>query len=120
MQTIRDAAGAVSVAATTFVGRISASETTKGSIRQRVAQRFPLSWNSNDPVMVSAPQLVAFFNAKPKLSNSALYNQVMSPLWIIRVYDVDRRLRGPGAKAPMFIMLFSVVFRRSISIIRII
>jgi putative MATE family efflux protein len=111
---------AVSVAATTFVGQnigIGDDERVKSGIRVAQLLSFVSLGIAMIPVMVFAPQLVAFFNAKPEVVElGTLIIRVMSPCYlIICVYDVlIGVMRGAGdAKAPMFIMLFSfVVFRQ--------
>lgn len=69
------------------------------------------------PVMVFAPQLVAFFNDKPEVVEyGALLLRLISPFYLVccinQIYA--GALRGAGdTKVPMFIMLGSfVVFRQ--------
>lgn len=111
---------AVGVAATTFVGQnigVGDDERVKAGIRTAQFLSFVSLGISMIPVMLFAPQLVAFFNPKPEVIElGALIIRVMSPCYfIICVYDVlVGVMRGAGdAKTPMFIMLFSfVVFRQ--------
>ncbi|NLZ36600.1 MAG: MATE family efflux transporter [Clostridiales bacterium] len=112
---------AVSVAATTFAGQnigVGDDERVKNGIKIAHRLSFVLLGISMLPVMLFAPQLVAFFNAKAEVvALGALIIRVMSPCYfIICVYDVlIGVMRGAGeTKAPMFIMLFSFVIFRQI------
>ena len=111
----------IALATTTFVGQnigrgmvTRARQGVSSAIRISSAITLVLSV----PVMIFAPQLVAFFNAKPEVI--AAGTQIlhwMTPFYVLTCSAnvMNSGLRGAGnSKTPMFITIFSYVIFRQI------
>ena len=111
----------ISLASTTFVGQNLGSNQPERA-RKGVSISLRLALASTAilcvPVVIFAPQIVAFFNSKPQVVEyGALLLRWLSPFYLLCVFNqiYSGALRGAGdSKAPMVIMLLSfVAFRQA-------
>ncbi len=111
----------ISLAATTFVGQnLGKNLIDRAKKGVRVATLLAVASTALllIPVLVFAPQIVAFFNSKPEVINyGTLLLRWISPFYILcclnQIYS--SALRGAGnTRAPMFIMLASFVAFRQV------
>ena len=112
---------AISLAATTFVGQnlgIAQLDRAKKGIRISLLITVVSTVVLTLPIVIFAPQLVAFFNAKPEVVEyGTLLLRLMSPFYLACCLDMifASGLRGSGnTVTPMIIMISSyVVFRQA-------
>lgn len=111
----------ISLASTTFVGQNLGSNQPERA-RKGVSISLRLALASTAilcvPVVIFAPQIVAFFNDKPQVVEyGASLLRWLSPFYLLCVFNqiYSGALRGAGdSKAPMVIMLLSfVAFRQA-------
>ena len=111
----------ISLASTTFVGQNLGSNQPERA-RQGVGISIRMALASTAilcvPVVIFAPEIVAFFNDKPEVVEyGALLLRWLSPFYLLCCYNqiYSGALRGAGnTKAPMVIMLLSfVAFRQA-------
>ena len=111
----------ISLASTTFVGQNLGSNQSERA-RQGVSISIRLALAATAilcvPVVIFAPEIVAFFNDKPEVVEyGALLLRWLSPFYLLCCYNqiYSGALRGAGnTKAPMIIMLLSfVAFRQA-------
>lgn len=111
----------ISLASTTFVGQNLGSNQPERA-RQGVSISIRLALAATAilcvPVVIFAPEIVAFFNNKPEVVEyGALLLRWLSPFYLLCCYNqiYSGALRGAGnTKAPMVIMLLSfVAFRQA-------
>ena len=110
----------ISLASTTFVGQ-NLGKNQVSRARKGVSISVTMAVSATAvlliPVMIFAPQIVAFFNDKPEvISYGTLLLRWISPFYILCSFNqiYSGALRGAGnTKAPMIIMLISfVAFRQ--------
>ena len=110
----------IALASTTFVGQNLGCNQVERA-RKGVSQAMMLSISSTIilmiPIMIFAPQIVAFFNSKEEVVYyGALLLRWISPFYVLCCFNqvYSGALRGAGnSKAPMIIMLISfVAFRQ--------
>ncbi|MGN0985100.1 MAG: MATE family efflux transporter [Candidatus Enterenecus sp.] len=110
----------LALAGTTFVGQNLGSgqpERARKGVRTAVAMAMVCTVVLMAPVLIFAPQLVAFFNSKPEVVEyGTLLQRLLSPFYVLCCVNqvLAGALRGAGnSRAPMIIMLSSfVVFRQ--------
>ena len=111
----------ISLATTTFVGQNLGKNQVQRA-RQGVTQSVILAMTATAimmiPVLVFAPNIVAFLNNKPEvIANGTLFLRVLTPFYIICCFNqvYASALRGAGnSRDCMFIMLGSfVLFRQA-------
>ena len=110
----------IALASTTFVGQNLGCNQVERA-RKGVGRALLLSVSATlilmGPVLVFAPQIVAFFNSKPEVVEyGSLLLRWITPFYVLCCFNqvLSGALRGAGdSKAPMVIMLASfVVFRQ--------
>ena len=110
----------IALASTTFVGQNLGSNQVERA-KKGVTRALLLAVTSTlilmVPVLIFAPQIVAFFNSKPEVVEyGSMLLRWMTPFYVLCCFDqiYSGALRGAGnSKAPMIIMLSSfVVFRQ--------
>ena len=110
----------IALASTTFVGQNLGCNQVERA-RKGVSRAVMLAISSTVilmiPVLIFAPQIVAFFNSKPEVVEyGSLLLRWMTPFYVLCCFNqvLSGALRGAGnSKAPMVIMLSSfVVFRQ--------
>lgn len=111
----------LSLASTTFVGQNLGSRLTeraKTGVSTAVRMALLITSVIAVPVVIFAPQLTAFFNAKPEVIHyGTLMLRIISPFIVICCFHniYAGALRGSGnSRTPMIIMLFSFVFFRQL------
>ena len=110
----------ISLASTTFVGQNLGKnqvERAKKGVRQSLLIAMASTFIMMIPVLIFAPQIVAFFNKKEEVVHyGSMLLLWLSPFYILCCFNqiYSGALRGAGnSKAPMVIMLASfVVFRQ--------
>lgn len=110
----------IALAATTFVGQNLGSgkvERAKRGVTHSIALAVISTLITMVPVLIFAPQIVAFFNSKPEVvSYGTMLLRWLTPFYVLCCFNqvYAGALRGAGnSKAPMIIMLGSfVVFRQ--------
>ena len=110
----------LALASTTFVGQNLGSdqpERARKGVRTALLMAVVCTLVLMGPVLLFAPQLVAFFNGKPEVVEyGTLLLRLLSPFYVLCCFNqvLAGALRGAGnARAPMVIMLCSfVVFRQ--------
>lgn len=110
----------IALAATTFVGQNLGKnqvERAKKGVRSALNASILSTLLLMVPVLIFAPQIVAFFNSKEEVvSYGAMLLHYLTPFYVLCCFNqvYAGALRGAGnAKAPMLIMLGSfVVFRQ--------
>ena len=111
----------ISLASTTFVGQNLGKNQVERA-RKGVSMSVTMAVSSTAimliPVMLFAPQIVAFFNSKPEVVEyGTLLLRWISPFYILCSFNqiYSGALRGAGnTKAPMIIMLVSFVAFRQV------
>ena len=111
----------ISLASTTFVGQ-NLGKNQVARARKGVTISLAMAVSSTAilliPVLMFAPQIVAFFNDKPEvIEYGTLLLRWISPFYILCSFNqiYGSALRGAGnTKAPMFIMLVSFVAFRQV------
>ena len=110
----------IALASTTFVGQNLGSNQVERA-KKGVTRALLLAVTSTlilmVPVLIFAPQIVAFFNSKPEVVEyGSMLLRWMTPFYVLCCFNqiYSGALRGAGnSKAPMIIMLSSfVVFRQ--------
>ncbi|MBE6978966.1 MAG: MATE family efflux transporter [Ruminococcaceae bacterium] len=110
----------IALASTTFVGQNLGSNQVERA-KKGVTRALLLAVSSTlilmVPVLIFAPQIVAFFNSKPEVVEyGSMLLRWMTPFYVLCCFNqiYSGALRGAGnSKAPMIIMLSSfVVFRQ--------
>ncbi len=111
----------LSLAATTFVGQnlgMHKVERAKKGVNIALGISMIATAIMMIPVLVFAPQLVAFFNDKPEVvETGAMLLRYITPFYILCCFNQihSGALNGAGnSRAPMFIMLSSFVVARQI------
>ena len=111
----------LSLAVTTFVGQnlgMRKVERAKKGVNIAVGISMAATAVMMIPVMVFAPQLVAFFNSKPEVvTTGAMLLRYITPFYILCCLNQihSGALNGAGdTRAPMFIILASFVVARQI------
>ncbi len=110
----------IALASTTFVGQNLGKnqvKRAKDGVRTSMLVAVSSTLVLMVPVLIFAPQLVAFFNSKPEVVEfGALFLRIISPFYVLCCFNqiYAGALRGSGnTRAPMIIMLASfVVFRQ--------
>ena len=111
----------ISLASTTFVGQNLGSNQVERA-KKGVTRALILAMTSTVilmiPVMVFAPQIVAFFNSKPEVVDyGSMLLRYITPFYVLCCFNqiYSGALRGSGnSKAPMIIMLSSFVAFRQV------
>ena len=106
----------IALASTTFVGQNLGSNQV-GRAKKGVTRALMLAVSSTVilmiPVMIFAPQIVAFFNSKPEVVDyGSMLLRYITPFYVLCCFNqiYAGALRGSGnSKAPMIIMLSSFV-----------
>jgi putative MATE family efflux protein len=111
----------IALATTTFVGQnigFGKPERARQGVRNAIKMSVTITFTLSIPVMVFAPALVAFFNAKPEVVMfGTQILRWMTPFYVITCAAnvMNSGLRGAGdSKAPMYITIFSYVLFRQI------
>ncbi len=111
----------ISLAATTFVGQNLGKnliDRAKKGVRVSAVLAISSTALLLIPVMIFAPQIVAFFNSKPEVIDyGTMLLRWISPFYILCCFNqiYSSALRGAGnSRAPMFIMLASFVAFRQV------
>lgn len=111
----------ISLAATTFVGQNLGKNQVQRA-KQGITRSVILAMSTTAimmiPVMIFAPNIVAFLNSKPEVvANGTLFLRWLTPFYLICCFNqiYASALRGAGnSKACMFIMLGSFVAFRQV------
>ena len=111
----------IALASTTFVGQNLGKglvDRAKKGVRTSAAIAISTTVVLCIPVMIFAPSIVAFFNAKPEvIEYGTMLLRWLSPFYVLCCFNqiYASALRGAGnTKAPMFIMLLSFVAFRQV------
>lgn len=111
----------ISLATTTFVGQnLGKGQLTraKDGVKKSVIIAMSATAIMMIPVMIFAPNVVAFLNDKPEVvANGTMFLRVLTPFYLLCCYNqiYAGALRGAGnSKACMFIMLGSFVAFRQV------
>ncbi len=111
----------ISLASTTFVGQNLGSNQVERA-KKGVTRALIIAISSTVilmiPVMIFAPQIVAFFNSKPEVVDyGSMLLRYITPFYVLCCFNqiYSGALRGSGnSKAPMIIMLSSFVAFRQV------
>ena len=111
----------IALASTTFVGQNLGSNQVDRA-KKGVTQALMIAMTSTVvlmiPVMIFAPQIVAFFNSKPEVVDyGSMLLRWITPFYVLCCFNqiYSGALRGSGnSKAPMIIMLSSFVAFRQV------
>ena len=111
----------IALASTTFVGQNLGSNQVERA-KKGVTRAIMLAVSSTlilmVPVLIFAPQIVAFFNSKPEVVDyGSMLLRCMTPFYVLCCFNqiYSGALRGSGnSKAPMVIMLASFVAFRQV------
>ena len=111
----------IALAATTFVGQnlgCNQAERAREGVRKAITISLISTVVLMIPVLISAPQIVAFFNSKAEVVQyGSMLLRWMSPFYVLCCFNqiYSGALRGAGnSKAPMVFMLTSYVAFRQI------
>ena len=111
----------IALAATTFVGQnigCGQVDRARTGVKTAIIISSLITATLSLPVLIFAPDLVHFFNAKPEVvMNGARILRWMSPFYVITCSAnvMNSGLRGAGnSRAPMLITIFSYVIFRQI------